>query len=52
VFDVREFLAQHYSPETIEAMLAPPQPKAVTLFELIQKAQRRADGPAGSAEPR
>jgi len=51
VFDVREFLAAHYSAQTIEAMLAPPAPKTATLYELIQKAQRRAgsesDGPAG-----
>ena len=39
MFDINEFLARHYPREAIEKILAPPQSKVVTLYELIQKAR-------------
>ena len=39
MFDIKEFLARHYTEETIQKMLAPPQSKVVTLYELIQRAR-------------
>ncbi len=43
--DVAAFLAEHYSPEQIEAMLAPPKPKLTSIVELIEQARKAADRP-------
>ena len=45
-FDTAAFLEQHYTPEQIEAILAPPTPKLTSILELIDKAKKAADQPA------
>lgn len=42
-FDIKAFLQSRYSEEQIEAFLAPPKPKVVSLIELIERAKRAAD---------
>lgn len=36
---VQEFMQENFSKEVIEQITAPPKPKVLSLFELIQKAQ-------------
>ena len=38
-FDVLRFMAEHFPHHAIEALTAPPPPKAVSLLELIVRAQ-------------
>jgi hypothetical protein len=40
-FDVEGWVRGNYTEEQVAALLAPKQDKAVTLFELIRKAQQR-----------
>ena len=40
---VKKFVYEHYDPQTIEALVTPASGKMVSLVELIEKAQRRAD---------
>ena len=49
-FDVQEFVQGHYSPQQIQSILAPRQPKVTTLVELIQKAQAAQQDPAAPGE--
>ena len=39
-FDIKDFMASNYSSEEIKAMLAPPQDKVSTLYDLIAKAKK------------
>lgn len=41
-FDVAAFLREHFTPEQIEALSAPPKPKLTSIVELIQQAQQNA----------
>ncbi len=41
IFDITQFMQQHYSAEQIKQIVAPPKPKMLTLVELIQQAQKR-----------
>jgi len=50
-FDAKQFLLDHYGKETIEKMLAPSQPKAVTLYDLIEKARKSAGDQDGGQKP-
>ncbi len=38
-FDIVAWLRDHYSPEQIEQITAPPKPKITSLLELIEKAR-------------
>lgn len=38
-FDVAAWLQEHYTPEQIARVLAPPQPKLASILDLIAKAQ-------------
>jgi len=43
-FDIQQFMQDHFTAEQIQALLAPPTDKMVSLVELIRKAQENADG--------
>ena len=42
--DVQAFLAEHYPPEQIQRLSAPPADRLCTLVELIERARRSAQG--------
>ena len=42
-FDIKSFMNQHYTEQQIRQILAPPQPKMVSLFEMIRQAQDNAE---------
>ena len=42
-FPVSEFMKQYYDAATLEKIVAPPQPKAASLLDLIAQAQQRCD---------
>jgi hypothetical protein len=43
-FDIHAFLAHNYSPDELQILLdAAPKPKLVSLFEIMQQAQRNVD---------
>ncbi len=42
-FDVASYLQQRYSPEQIEAFLAPPKAKITSIIELIEKAKEAGE---------
>jgi len=44
-FDVRAFLAEHFSDEQIAEILAPRQDKVLSLIDLIRQAQDRQPPP-------
>ena len=46
-FDIKAFMEANYSRETLDQLLSPPKDRATSLLELIQQAQKRAEG--GSA---
>ena len=39
-FDVQAFVRQHYTPEQVEAILAPPKTKLASIVELIEQARK------------
>ena len=39
-FDVATFLSEHFTPEQLQAALAPPKPKLASILDLIEKARR------------
>jgi hypothetical protein len=41
-FDIEGFIRRHYSPQDIEAILAPRKDKMLTLVELIERAKKTA----------
>jgi hypothetical protein len=41
-FDIQKFMQEHFTQEQIQALLAPPTDKVVSLIELIRKAQQNA----------
>ena len=41
-FDIQAFMESHYTPDEIKTLLAPPQDKVSTLYELIEKAKKAA----------
>ena len=41
-FDINAFIDTYYSPESIAEVLKPKAPKIVSLVEIIQRAQRKA----------
>jgi hypothetical protein len=43
-FDVRAFIEAHYNPQQVAQILAPRQPKIVTLVELIEQAKQSKGG--------
>ena len=43
VFDVGDFIRQHFAQADLESILAPRRDKAATLVELIDKARERAN---------
>lgn len=40
IFDIEQFMKDHYTQEQINSILSPPKPKVMTLIEMIQKAQQ------------
>jgi len=38
--DIDTFLRDHYSPEELDRIFAPPKPKVETLLELIEKSKK------------
>ena len=44
-FDVTAWLESEYTPEEIEAILAPPKPKLTSLVELIERARNAGSSP-------
>ena len=42
--DIDTFLRDHYSPEELHQVFAPPKPKMDTLVELIEKAKKGKTG--------
>ncbi len=40
-FDAAAWLREHYTPEQIVRILAPPQPKLASILDLIEKARSR-----------
>lgn len=40
-FDAAAWLAEHYTPEQIAKIMAPPQPKIASILELIEKARAK-----------
>lgn len=42
VFEIEEFIREHFDETTIEQMLAPRKDKVLTLLELIDKARKNA----------
>lgn len=43
IFDIADFMRQHYSPEQIEEILSEPKDKVTTIVDLIRQAQKRAE---------
>jgi hypothetical protein len=41
-FDIRAYVEANYDRASIEQLLSPPKPKAMSLLELIRQAQERA----------
>lgn len=39
-FDVNAFLHEHFTPEQIETIQAPPKPKLTSILELIEQAKK------------
>jgi len=42
-FAVADFVKQHYTPEQIEAFLAPPKPKLASILEIVERAKKAAE---------
>ena len=42
-FDVTTFLQEQYTPDQIEAALAPPKPKLTSIVELIEQAKKAGE---------
>ena len=42
IFDIEQFMKEHFTDEHIKAILAPPKAKVSSLIELIQQAQENA----------
>ena len=40
IFNVEEFMREHYTEEQIRQILTPPKPKMASLLEIIQQAQK------------
>ena len=45
--DVKSYLEERYTPEEIEAILAPPKPKLASIVELIEQAKKASESPSG-----
>ncbi len=45
IFEVVKFVRDHYSPEDIEKIIAPPQQKMASIIELIQRSREKAVKP-------
>jgi hypothetical protein len=43
-FDIKSFIAAHYSDEVQKAIVQPPKPKMLSLLEIIEQASRRNPG--------
>lgn len=46
IFDVEGWARTHLTEEQLAQLTAPPKPKAVSLYELIQQAQQRTAKPS------
>ena len=44
-FDIASYVREHFSSEEVEKLLEPPKDKAVSLYELILKAQQLTQKP-------
>jgi len=42
-FDIEQFMRTHFSEEEIQKILTPPQPKMVSLLEMIRRAQQNSE---------
>ena len=43
MFDVEAFVRSHFSDEDVQRIVAPRQQKAVTIYELIERARKNAE---------
>ena len=50
-FDVAGFMCEHYPKHHVEALTEPPAPKAVSLYELIVRAQQSGAGAEEAKRP-
>lgn len=49
-FDVTAWLAEHFTPEQLARIAAPPPPKVATILELIERAQATANPDGANPE--
>jgi len=49
-FDIAAYIRDHYSPEQIQAIFTPPQPKLTSILEMIERAKNVNDQ-KGELEP-
>lgn len=47
IFDILAYAKEHFPPEQLQSIGAPPKPKMTTLIELIQQAQHAANTNSG-----